>query len=337
MSDIKDSSTRNWVLPGLACAVSVWTAGCGGESSFDEPLGMEDEPLIFGADERLDFGAMSSQEQARSRAVAIHAFSSGVSCAGGTCTLANAPFNTSPEGLRLCSGVRFRGQDYATSGNCSAWLVAPNLVATAGHCIDTSTCSTSRYIFGFTAAADGTGEVTSFPQSDVYSCSSVVTRVYDGNNPTNSDYALVKLDRVVSGQTPFFVRYLGEPALNLQLNMYGHPSALPKKITRNAWIQNATSAQRLYANGDIFGGNSGGPVIDLATGVGEGIVVTQPVPRFSLSSDAQGSCHVYRTCPDTGCTDPSLPMTLTGAMRITKVPGIPLHVALQSTVSQGVL
>jgi hypothetical protein len=161
--------------------------------------------------------------------------------------------------------------------------------------------------------------------------------VYDGDNPTNTDYALVKLDRVVAGKNPFIVRHSGEPSLNLQLNMYGHPSALPKKIVRNAWIQDVSAAERFYANGDIFGGTSGGPAIDLATGVGEGIVVTQPPPRFALSSDAMGSCHVYRTCPDTGCTGSSVVFRLTGAMRVTEVPGIPLHSALVSVTTSTVL
>jgi hypothetical protein len=310
------------------------TTGCGGEGTTD--TGETTDPVIFGADERLDYGAMSASEQAQARSVALHVFSSGLSCSGSTCSLSTTPFTQRPEsfGGRLCEHVRFRGQLAADSGNCTAWLVASDMVATAGHCIDASLCSISRYVFGFTASASGSGEVTSFPTSDVYSCASVVTQFYvDGlDGPTDSDYALVRLDRHVPGRLPFFVRYDGKIPDGQQVVAFGHPSVLPLKLTRNMWTQDNTFSKRFYANGDIFGGNSGGPVLNLSTGIAEGIAVTQPPPRFAASSDSQGACWEYRVCADSGCVDPDVVRRLTGTMRIREVPSIPLHPALTAVL-----
>jgi V8-like Glu-specific endopeptidase len=310
-------------------AFAVGVAGCGAGPEPSEETEVSAEPVIFGADERLDHGAMAANEQSRAQAVAVHVLSPGLSCAAGTCTLTTQPFTNSPEGGRLCETVRFRNQLWATQGNCTAWLVGPNLLATAGHCISSSTCASARYIFGFHAAANGGNVVTSFPEANVYSCSSVVARVYNGNAPTNQDYALVRLDRNVSGRAPVIVRHTGQVPNSEQVHAYGHPSALPLKLTRNMWIQDNTFTERFFGNGDVFGGNSGGPVWNTTNWTVEGIVVTQPVPRFVTSTDSQGTCSQYRVCPDTGCSNPSdVTLRLTGSMRINRVPGIPLHTAL---------
>lgn len=69
-------------------------------------------------------------------------------------------------------------------------------------------------------------------------------------------------------------------------------------------------------------------MLNIATGVVEGITVTQPPPRFVMSSDSMGACSRYRVCPDTGCSDSDLVFQLTGLMRTTLVPGVPVHAAL---------
>jgi hypothetical protein len=143
---------------------------------------------------------------------------------------------------------------------------------------------------------------------------------------------VVRLDRTVSGRTPFIMRYTGQIPESQDLAIYGHPGLLPIKLTRSAWVQRNEFDERFYANGDIFAGNSGGPVLNLTTNVVEGVTVTQPPPRFAMSSDALGACSRYRVCADTGCTSPDVVKQLTGAMRTTRVPGVPLHAALVHAV-----
>jgi hypothetical protein len=343
MFSFRESKTRIGTRSGCLAAALLAAIGCGEEGSADELVVTEQDPVVFGADERRDYGAMSSGEKWRSLPVAIHVDAlpgtPALTCSAGSCTLGTIAFTGTAELLLpLCDGVKYGGQLWATHGHCSAWLVAPDMVATAGHCFDTEhTCANARYIFGFTAAANGGSEVTTFPESEVYSCASIVALSLTGGSPTDDDYALVRLDRVVAGRTPIIVRYSGQATANLQVNMYGHPLALPKKIVRNAWLQDTSFSHRFYANGDIFKGNSGGPVLDLVTGVGEGIVVTQPAPFFEAVQGPMGPCAVYRTCANTGCNASAIYDRFTGAMRVTKVPGIPLHAALQSVVSISVL
>jgi hypothetical protein len=324
------SATYSWRAV-ASLGLALLAAGCGA----DEPTDAASDSVIFGEDGRQDFGAMSNHDQTLAHAVAIHVHSDGLSCSGGTCALATTPFTTEP-GLpdRLCQDVRFRGQELATMAQCTAWLVGPDLLATAGHCYDSIdfTCQTARYVFGFHAAANGGSEVTNFSASDVYSCSSIVTLAYNGTSSGSKDYAVVKLDRPVVDRTPLIVRY-GEPISTLDpLFVFGHPSGLPVKVSLNATIKDASFVERFYFNGDIFGGNSGGPVLNLQTDVVEGITVTQPVPRFVASSDALGACRAYRLCPDAGCSDPNVVLRLTGATRMTRVPDVPLHAALVTVV-----
>lgn len=324
------SSTFAWrAVASLGLALLV--AGCGA----DESLDAASDSVIFGVDGRQDYGAMASHDQRLADAVAIHVHANGLSCSGGTCSLATTPFTTEP-GLpdRLCQDVRFRGQKLATMAQCTAWLIGPDLVATAGHCYDaiTFTCQTARYVFGFHAAANGGSEVTNFSASDVYSCSSIVTLAFNGTSSSSKDYAVVKLDRAVVDRTPLIVRY-GDPISTLDpLFVFGHPSGLPVKLSLNTTIKDNGFVERFYFNGDIFGGNSGGPVLNLRTDVVEGITVTQPVPRFAASSDALGACRAYRVCPDIGCSDPDVSLRLTGGTRMTRVPGVPLHAALVTVV-----
>lgn len=324
------SATFSWRTV-VSLALALLVAGCGADESTDAAS----DSVIFGVDGRQDFGAMSSHDRRFADAVAIHVHTNGLSCAGGTCSLGTTPFTTEPgTPTRLCQDVRFRGQKLATMAQCTAWLVAPDLLATAGHCYDNFdfTCQTARYVFGFNAAANGGSEVTSFSSSDVYSCSSIDTLAFNGTSSSSKDYALVKLDRPVVGRTPLIVR-LGDPVGTLDpLFVFGHPSGLPVKVSLNATIMDNSFVERFYFNGDIFGGNSGGPVVNLRTDVVEGITVTQPVPRFVSSSDALGACRAYRVCPDSGCSDPNVSLRLTGGTRMTRVPDVPLHAALVTVV-----
>jgi V8-like Glu-specific endopeptidase len=330
-------SSMNWVSATfswravVSLGLALLVAGCGAEDWTDAAS----DAVIFEVDGRQDFGAMSSHDQGLAAAVAIHVHSDGLSCAGGTCSLKTTPFTTEPNlPDRLCRDVRFRGQKLATRVECTAWLVAPDLLATAGHCYDGMefTCETARYVFGFNAAANGRSEVTSFSSSDVYSCSSILTLAYEGSDATAKDYAVVKLDRTVVDRTPLIVRH-GEPISDpAPLFVFGHPSGLPIKVSLDATLRDNSYVERFYFNGDVFGGNSGGPVLNLRTDVVEGITVTQPNPRFVSSSDAFGTCRAYRVCPDSGCSDRNIVDQLTGATRMNRVPDVPLHAALVTVV-----
>ena len=55
---------------------------------------------------------------------------------------------------RLCQDEPFR--DQIASANCSGFLVAPNILVTAGHCIrNESQCNSYSYVFGFETERQG--------------------------------------------------------------------------------------------------------------------------------------------------------------------------------------
>ncbi|GAF98568.1 unnamed protein product, partial [marine sediment metagenome] len=92
-------------------------------------------------------------------------------------------------GRPLCEDEPFIDQPDAA--NCTGFLVAPNIVATTGHCIsDSSDCSNMAFVFGYTMINSSTPVVT-FDDFDVYFCTEIIARL----QTTESDWALIRLDR----------------------------------------------------------------------------------------------------------------------------------------------
>jgi hypothetical protein len=334
------------VIIAIPAAVALVGSALGCSSEGTSELGTKKERFIFGpdaavGDERIEHGAMSAIQQEWARSVAFHVSDAALSCSGATCTLATEQMLTGPGGGRLCEGTKFAGQKhvpYSFSFNgCTAFLVAPDLLATAGHCYattTTATCANSRYFFGFNAAADGSGVPTSFPSADVYSCSSILSIA----NLT-PDHAIVRLDRPVTGRIPFVVRHGGKIADAQQLLIYGHPWFLPLKLTQNTWVHDNPTSSYFFFNGDTFQGNSGGPAVNLMTGIVEGILKAGPSGGDDLvaSQDSQGPCQKYGSCPDTGCPGTTSTDKFASALRTTGVPvgltgGLPVHPAITLTL-----
>jgi V8-like Glu-specific endopeptidase len=123
----------------------------------------------------------------------------------------------------LCSNVRFRSQP--SLGYCSGFLVAPNAVGTAGHCLADVPCTSTKFVFGFTANASGGGAPTTVPADNVYQCVSATT-----NYPT-ADWALAVLDRPVTIAPPMNLRYTGQVAVGDPMTIIGYPYGMPEKIS----------------------------------------------------------------------------------------------------------
>ena len=130
--------------------------------------------------------------------------------------------------------------------------------------------------------------------AEVYRCSAIVGRT----QTSTDDWAVVRLDRAVTGRAPLAIRRSGSVALNDSLYVVGHPSGLPVKLAGGASVRNNSPATYFEANLDTYGGNSGSPVFNAVTGEVEGILVrgnTDYVLNSSLG------CYTSNVCPDTGC------------------------------------
>lgn len=194
----------------------------------------------------------------------------------------------------ICADARFA--DQPTAAYCSGFLVGDDLLVTAGHCIESANdCSTYKWVFdyGYTDAS----HQFSIGNDSVYSCSKIVERKLDGRR--GSDYALIKLDRKVTGRTPLKVRQSGKVATKQPLVVIGHPTGLPTKVAAGAWVRDNGKSAYFVANLDTFGGNSGSAVFDSNTGVVEGILVRG---EQDYSYDRQKQCLVPKECSNTGCS-----------------------------------
>ncbi|MCR9205681.1 MAG: serine protease, partial [Halobacteriovoraceae bacterium] len=164
----------------------------------------------------------------------------------------------------LCPGERF--EDQLSVGRCSGFLVAPDVVVTAGHCMQSQNdCDRFKWVLDFKDNAQGTSS------DKVYGCKEIVNQNLDSE--TQLDYAVIQLDRPVTGRKFFRIRSSGNVSVNASLVLIGYPSGISAKVADGAQVRSNDETHFFKTNTDSFGGNSGSAVINSSTGVVEGILV----------------------------------------------------------------
>jgi subtilisin-like proprotein convertase family protein len=195
-------------------------------------------------------------------------------------------------GLPLCDDERFR--DEPAPGVCSGVLVAPDVIATAGHCVACETIGDLAAVFGFVMTEASTARLT-VSADDVYRCSQVIA--YHDSYP---DWSLVRLDRIVTSHVPVNMRVSGQIADAELLLAIGHPWGLPRKYDAGGIVRDNSAASYFQANVDTYAGSSGSPIFNRSTLEIEGVVSTGK-PDFI--TDPGGTCDRSAVCADTGCPD----------------------------------
>ena len=252
---------------------------------------------IYGTDDRLDeYQVLDSQLKAiGDSTVALISIDDVTDNNDGTYSIPSTTLaETYPDkyGRPLCPDEPFI--DQPSVAVCTGFLVAPDLIATTGHCIsEQSVCLDKAFVFGFAMINESTPVLT-FDASDVYFCNEVIAR----RQTSNSDWALIRLDREVLNHAPLVTRRSGKIPDNQDLAIIGHTLGLPRKYADNAWIQDNLSQGSFQANLDTFIGNSGSPVINIDNYEVEGLL-------FAGNPDfvADGDCDRSAQCPDAGCPD----------------------------------
>lgn len=197
----------------------------------------------------------------------------------------------------LCSDARFASQPAPAS--CSGFLIAPDLLVTAGHCIkNQDDCDRNLWFFGFgLSSSDMLNTDFKNNPNDVYSCVEIVERQLDRN--TKNDFALIRLDRAVDNfRQPLKFRTNGKIPTDTKLLLIGHPSGLPTKVADNANIRDNTNPYYFITNTDSFGGNSGSAIFDARTGLVEGILVRGGTD-YIIDNDKK--CLVPQICMMNDC------------------------------------
>lgn len=185
----------------------------------------------------------------------------------------------------LCPSEPFR--DQPTGPVCTATLVGEDLLLTAGHCVpDLKECAKSWFVFGFAIKDPAGAAPSSVPPSEVYSCAEVVDH-YENRTSTRAiraDYALVRLDRKVTGHRIVPIARDDGLAKGDAVFMLGYPSGLPLKVVGGATVRSVSDPGFFLADLDAFGGNSGSPIFNERTNAIEGVLFAGD-QDFGLNED----------------------------------------------------
>jgi len=173
--------------------------------------------------------------------------------------------------IGICEYEKFSRQ--LVAADCSGFLIAPDIIATAGHCVrSNSDCSYYRWVFDYrNSKTYKIGRKLRVSYDKVYACKEVIVTKLNRN--TNDDFALIRLDREVLDRRPLLIRTTGAVNENDPLAIIGYPSGLPLKYAGDAKVSSNDESNFFLASLDAFQGNSGSAVINEKTGLVEGILV----------------------------------------------------------------
>ena len=246
--------------------------------------------IIYGEDSRIDTFECSNplfQQLARSTAAQVHVRN--LKVRGNGTELRGKSLG---EMFRLCEKERFFHQPFVA--NCSGFLVAPDIIVSAGHCFESKDqCSQYHWVFDYKLDHENQRQVT-VANSDVYKCKEIL----DQKLSDSLDYAIIRLDREVKDRSP--VKIASDVKIGTSVVMIGHPSGLPQKIADDAKILSVSDTE-FKANVDAFQINSGSAVFNANNGELLGILVRG---KMDYRTNQQWKCtEVNVTHQDDGGED----------------------------------
>lgn len=199
--------------------------------------------------------------------------------------------------MNICPTEAFSQQQIAP--NCSGFLVAPDVIVTAGHCYKSQgtpeqVCKSFAWVFDYNMKSPTHNPTRDIPVSNIYLCKQVVAAQLD----QRMDFAVIKLDRPVVGRLPLKFRTAGKVSDRAQLLVIGHPTGLPTKVAAGAKVTKNSDPTKFSTTLDTFAGNSGSAVFDAATGLVEGILI-QGRTDYNVSQRTNpSSCQVVNRCDE---------------------------------------
>jgi hypothetical protein len=203
-------------------------------------------------------------------------------------------------GLNFCADEKFLDEPIVSS--CTAFLVAPDLILTAGHCLkDKFDCKKNIWVLDFDNSGDAIydNEAISFPSEKVYQCQQLVAHVEN----SKLDYALVKLDRAILDRSLLKINNSPKTDSKEPLIIIGHPLGMSKIATDQIYIRDNSLEYVFKTNADTFSGNSGSPAIGVNSGLVEGILIRGD-EDFYL--DQKTNCNRSYRCNNTDCRGETL-------------------------------
>jgi V8-like Glu-specific endopeptidase len=204
---------------------------------------------------------------------------------------------TLEEKSNVCPTEAFSHQPIVAT--CSGFLVAPDILITAGHCYKTFTtpeigCKSFAWIFGLQMNSSSDDPTKNIPINNIYLCQKIIS----SKLTPIKDFTVIKLDRPVEGRSPLTYRTTGTISNTQSLVVIGHSSLLPTKIADGGKITHNSDPTRFSTNLDTFQGNSGSPVFDAKSGVVEGILIEGKTDYILSKKSNPNSCLVVNVCDE---------------------------------------
>lgn len=196
------------------------------------------------------------------------------------------------------SNVKFL--DQPTCAYCTGFLIAPDILVTAGHCIETiEDAKDYVWIFDYTNELNHStffGYVEVNPKN-IYEVKEVLGAELSNSDDGRIDYSVLRLDRQ-SERKPYRIRTSGQVSTWGEVTTIGSPTGLPLKVVDNSFVVD-NSPKKWFKNSiDGFPGNSGGPVFN-SNGFIEGIHVRGAVEfhngRYTSDYKYDASCDCIKT------------------------------------------
>lgn len=260
---------------------------------------------IFGADNRHLINSVSPAfEMSRATAIAVLSANHSVG-ANGLIQLHTVRLTN------LCSSEPLSNEPMLDF-SCTGFLIAPDLLVTAGHCvyaINTANqtlehetklaCETFSWLFDYRAPVQS----NNINPSRLYKCKEIIYARQTEHAPF-LDYALIRLDRPATGRTPF--KMSNAPlAINTPVAMVGYPFGTAARYTDSARVtKNDLTRDSFLTSLDAFEGNSGSPVFNAAREV-VGILIGG-TPSANTYTPKGLMCEKVNRCNETGtvCNEP---------------------------------
>jgi V8-like Glu-specific endopeptidase len=226
--------------------------------------------------------------------------------------------------------------DQPTCATCTGFLIAPDILVTAGHCIEKMEDAEDYvWIFDFTIDKNynSFGGYFTIDPNEIYEVKEVMGAYFQSVS-TYTDYSFLRLNKK-SDRPPYQFRTSGKIASYTNVFTIGSPTGLPLKLADDAWVV-SNSYEKWFRNSiDGFPGNSGGPVFN-EYGLIEGIHVRGAVElnegRYTGDYKFDSTCNCIKTVQwsSTIGTEGS------HAHRITAVPQNLLHEALYENIDYAI-
>ena len=170
----------------------VWIPACAFRPAIMSG-GVGDDVSVYGIDDRVDVGSTSVQVQFAAKAVGALIRRPKLFDLGPAYDYNKKSFQSvyKEGGKPLCEDENFRDQNILAF--CTGFLIAPNLMLTAGHCIKTQAdCDGTQIAFDFETSSEKKFGPDLLAKKNTYGCKNLIAREYFPYCSNSSSDYLIK-------------------------------------------------------------------------------------------------------------------------------------------------